>query len=251
MDGISPRPVDYRQYRRWLLHDPDCTRTAMRCLNENPFPLSAGIPLHVRESPYEADFSDPVGEILLRQRLNTGYPLCVASALAGLPAEDLVRLEMGWALPEKDVTDGVLAALSVYYGFDPLQYFRLIRLADEYRDEAPVDLSLLMGLPLGEKTLALRPKGVRRPDVPPLFRRCPVRVACRRLAGMEIPEAVLWHDGRIFRIEAVFSAQKYARFATGGVGTRFSCRLGGQQRMIGYEEAGQWFVESPRPGAAS
>ena len=90
MDGMQPRPVDYRQHRHWLLHDPGCTRTAMRCLNENPFPFSAGLPLHVQESPYEADFGDPVGEILLRQRLNTGYPLCVAAALAGLSAEDLM-----------------------------------------------------------------------------------------------------------------------------------------------------------------
>ena len=37
--------------------------------------------------------------------------------------------------PEKEKLDGVLAAMSFFYGFDPLQFFRLIKIGNQYRDQ--------------------------------------------------------------------------------------------------------------------
>ncbi|MBR0391519.1 MAG: hypothetical protein IJK38_04285, partial [Oscillospiraceae bacterium] len=79
MCQIKPGKVDYAQYRYWLLHDPNCTKTAMQHINErDPF-AALGIHIHVHKSPETVDFSEPFGAILWHQRVNTGYPLCVAS----------------------------------------------------------------------------------------------------------------------------------------------------------------------------
>ena len=137
--------------------------------------------------------------------------------------------------------------MSVYYGFDPLQFFRLIRLGDEYRQESPVDLSEYLGLELGEKTLRLMPRSLYDLRKPSDYKRCRIKVISQRFdSGIELPLCVIWSDGRKFRIDRIDSAQEHAHFATGGVGTRFSCWLNGQRRVIGYEEPGEWFVESPQ-----
>lgn len=247
MCQVSPGKVDYARLRFWLLHDPNCTKTAMNHLNErDPF-AHLGIHIQVHENPENVDFSEPFGAILWHQRVNTGYPLCIASALVGLTIEDLIRLEMGWALPTKEHLDGVLAAMSFYYGFDPLQFFRLIKRGDEYREELPVDLSEYLGLDLNEKTLQLMPDGVINRKVPSYYERLQINVMGKTLgAGIEFPVSVVWSDGRVFKIEKIDNAQKHAQFITGGTGTRFSCWLLGKQRNIGYINPGEWFVESPK-----
>ena len=108
MCQVNPGKVDYVKYRYWLLHDPNCTKTAMQHINENDPFASLGIHIHVHESPVAVDFSEPFGAILWHQRVNTGYPLCIASAFMGMSVEDMIRLEMGWALPDKEKLDGIL-----------------------------------------------------------------------------------------------------------------------------------------------
>lgn len=40
MCQVKPGKVDYARYRYWLLHDPNCTKTAMQHINErDPFPV--------------------------------------------------------------------------------------------------------------------------------------------------------------------------------------------------------------------
>ena len=247
MCQVNPGKVDYVKYRYWLLHDPNCTKTAMKHINENDPFASLGIHIHVHESPVAVDFSEPFGAILWHQRVNTGYPLCVASAFMGMSVEDLIRLEMGWALPDKEKLDGILAAMSFFYGFDPLQFFRLIKRGDEYRQEMPVDLSEYLGLELSERTLQLMPRSLYDQRKPSFFERYRIDVIGQSFdSGIEFPQCVIWSDGRIFKIEKIDSAQEHAHFATGGIGTRFSCWLNGKQRFIGYEEPGDWFVESPQ-----
>ena len=247
MCQVNPGKVDYVKYRYWLLHDPNCTKTAMQHINENKPFAALGIYVNVHESPEEVDFNEPFGAILWHQRVNTGYPLCVASAFMGMSVEDMIRLEMGWAVPDKEKLEGILAAMSFFYGFDPLQYFRLIKRGNEYREEVPVDLSEYLGLDLNEKTLQLMPDGVINRRVPSYYERLQINVMGKTLgAGIEFPISVVWSDGRIFKIEKIDSAQKHAQFITGGTGTRFSCWLKGKQRNIGYINPGEWFVESPK-----
>lgn len=247
MCQVTTSEVNHAEMRYILLHDPNCTKTAMRVINEKDPLGNRGVHAQVHESPVAVDFNEPFGAILWHQRVNTGYQLCLASALIGIEMEDLIRLEMGWAIPEKEMLDGILATMSFYYGFDPLQYFRLIKRGDEYRQEAPIDLSEYLGLDLNEKTLQLMPDGVINRIVPSYYERLQIKVMGKSLgAGIEFPVSVVWSDGRVFRIEKIDSAQKHAQFITGGTGTRFSCWLKGKQRHIGYIKPGEWFVESPK-----
>jgi hypothetical protein len=231
--------VNYEELRFCLLYDPKCTKKAMRAVNERTAEA-------IRESPEKVDLGEPFGAILWRKRTGTGYPLCLAAALTGTETDELVRLEMGWALPEKKRLDGILAAMGFYYGFTPVEYFTLIRLGDEYRKEKPMDLSSYLGLDVNEKVLQLMPQDLYEERKPIDYERCPIRVNGESYgSGIVFPATVIWPDGRVFRVEGIDSAQERARFATGGIGVRFSCRIGGKQRVVGYEKKGDWFLEKP------
>ena len=135
--------------------------------------------------------------------------------------------------------------MAFFYGFDPLEYFRLVKKGEEYRTQKPIDLSEYLGLELNEETLSLMPMELRKQRVSEYIR-SKIRVIAKRLSsGIEFPQCVIWSDGREFPIDKIDSAQERASFETGGVGTRFSCWLKGKQRYIGYEDPGDWFVETP------
>ncbi len=237
------KKLDRSMYRFYLTHDPNCTKTAMQTLNANKELQKLGF--HVHECPEKPDFSEPFGAILRRKRMNTGYPLCITSGLLGMRIENLIRLEMGWALPDEKELEVILAGMAFLYGFDPLEYFRLVKMGEEYRKQKPIDLSEYMGLELGEATLSLMPKELRR-EKPGKYIRSKIRVIGKRYAsGIEFPQCVIWSDGREFPIDRIDSAQEQASFETGGIGTLFSCWLRGKQRNIGYEQPGDWFVETP------
>lgn len=235
--------LDRRELRFCLLHNPNCTKIGMAAINENELFRRLGCYAH--ESTEKVDFSEPFGAILWHKRVNTGYPLCAASALVGLSMENLVRLELGWALPDKEKLDEVLSTMAFFYGFDPLEYFRLVKKGEEYRTQKPIDLSEYLGLELNEETLSLMPMELRKQRVSEYIR-SKIRVIAKKLSsGIELPQCVIWSDGREFPIDKIDSAQERASFETGGVGTRFSCWLKGKQRYIGYEDPGDWFVETP------
>ena len=93
--------------------------------------------------------------------------------------------------------------------------------------------------------IAMMPMELRKQRVSEYIR-SKIRVIAKRLSsGIEFPQCVIWSDGREFPIDKIDSAQERASFETGGVGTRFSCWLKGKQRYIGYEDPGDWFVETP------
>ena len=56
MCQVNPGKVDYVKYRYWLLHDPNCTKTAMQHINENKPFAALGIYVNVHESPEEVDW---------------------------------------------------------------------------------------------------------------------------------------------------------------------------------------------------
>ena len=60
--------------------------------------------------------------------------------------------------------------------------------------------------------------------------------------GKITPRAVLWHDGRIFEIDRVFSKNSHAAFQSGGYGTRYRIRISGKVTFLNLQE-GRWFVE--------
>ena len=238
--------VNYEELRYYLLRDPNCTKKAMQAVNDREGTPGTSPCSPVHESRERVDLGEPFGVILWRKRTDTGYPLCLAAALTGTEMDELVRLEMGWALPGKKRLDGILAAMSFYYGFTPVEYFTLIRLGDKYRKEKPVDLSTDLGLEVNEKTLQLMPQDLYEEREPLDYERCPIRVTGESYgSGIVFPATVIWPDGRTFRVERIDSAQERARFATGGIGVRFSCRVEGKNRIIGYEKKGDWFLEKP------
>ena len=85
------RKVDYKTMRYMLLHVPDCTKRIMKRLNEVHPDGDDSFCLQIHENPDEVDFNEPFGAILWRQRVKTGYPLCLAADLTGLTQEELLR----------------------------------------------------------------------------------------------------------------------------------------------------------------
>ena len=243
MNLMKDGTINRSAYRFYLLHDPGCTRTAMKSFNAHREFTGRGF--HVHECEKKPDFSEPFGAVLRHQRIATGYPLCAVSALLNMQEAALFRLEMGWALPEPEDLEEILAGMAFLYGFDPMEYFRLVRMGEEYRQQKPVDLSGYLGLELTEASVRLMPPEIRRMK-PVEFIRTKIRVAGRILRpGIEFPQRVIWKDGREFPIDRIDSVQEQAAFETGGIGTRFSCRIRGKHRNIGYEQPGDWFAETP------
>ncbi len=240
---VAPKRINRSIFRFYLTHDPNCTKTAMKSLNEQEWFRNLGF--HVHECKEKPDLTEPFGAILWHKRVDTGYPLCISSALLGMSTENLIRLEMGWALPSKRALEDILAGMAFYYGFNPLEYFRLVQIGEDYRKQKPIDLSEYLDLNLSESTLALMPLKLKK-QRPHEFVRSRIQVIGKMLAsGIEFPQCVIWTDGRKFPIDKIDCAKERAFFETGGVGTCFSCWLQGKQRNIGYEHPGEWFVETP------
>ena len=63
--------------------------------------------------------------------------------------------------------------------------------------------------------------------------------------GRVIPLAIIWDDDQRFEIDRVLDVRYAASRKAGGVGTRYTCSIHGQQRYL-YWENPQWFVERER-----
>lgn len=241
MHMIETLKFDRAGYFYLVLQDPYCTRKAMQAIN-----AGAGGAFQVHECLEKPDFSEPFGAILRHKRINTGYPICLIAEFLDISMQDLFRLEMGWMLPgPMDLTE-ILAGMALYYGFSRRELFRLVSMGEECRRQKPIDLSEYLGIELTEDLLDLMPREMRA-QRPREYMRSKIRVIGKRSAsGIEFPQRVIWSDGREFPIDKIDCAQERATFETGGVGTRFSCWLQGRQRTIGYEQPGEWFVETPR-----
>lgn len=62
--------------------------------------------------------------------------------------------------------------------------------------------------------------------------------------GRLLPLSMTWEDGTVFEIDRVVEAKKAASMKAGGIGTRFTVKIKGQERYL-YFENPQWFVEVP------
>ena len=192
------------------------------------------------------NFDEPFGAILWHRRMSMRYPLCIAASLCGMDRREMFRMEMGWAMPREDY-DRVMKELLGIYAFLPGEWVRIREKGLACQREEPMDLSEYLGVKIPAFCNADRPAKVYRTQDQPLsYIRHRIEVVARWCAdGREIPSQVIWTDGQVFPIDRIDTAQEAVRLTTGGVGTRFSCWFGKQQRNICYQKKGQWFVETP------
>ena len=65
--------------------------------------------------------------------------------------------------------------------------------------------------------------------------------------GKLIPTAIIWTDGRRYAVDRVLDTRRAASLKAGGIGVRYTCRIGGNQTYLFYEDVyGKWFVEAKR-----
>lgn len=62
--------------------------------------------------------------------------------------------------------------------------------------------------------------------------------------GKLIPVCLKWTDGRKYEVDKVLDVRRAASLKAGGVGTRYTCLIHGQQKHLYYEDNFKWFVEA-------
>ena len=63
--------------------------------------------------------------------------------------------------------------------------------------------------------------------------------------GLVTPLQVVWPDGRRFRIDRVTDRRQAHSLKTGGVGIRYTIRVGGTETHLWHDtDQGRWFVEA-------
>ena len=60
--------------------------------------------------------------------------------------------------------------------------------------------------------------------------------------GKMTPRSVIWEDGHIFEIDRVLSSCRRASLKAGGIGIRYTVKIGRHTTYIYYEDPA-WFVE--------
>ena len=65
--------------------------------------------------------------------------------------------------------------------------------------------------------------------------------------GDLVPKSFRWEDGQVYEIERIKEVRRAARLKAGGVGMRYTCVIGGQEKHLFYEDNNMWFME--RAGA--
>ena len=203
-----------------------------------------GFQAHMTEEPI--DLQEPFGAILWHRRTSMDFPLCVAANMCEIDILDMIKMEMGWAMPQENY-DHVMETLLVIYGLVPEVWVQIREKGRDYQNEKPMDLSYYLGIDLPSYFNAYRPaKKYGKQNNPLSYIRHSIEVVAQRFSnGKELPRQVIWTDGRVFPVEKIDVAQEAARLKTGGIGTRFSCWFKGQQRNICFQKQGQWFVETP------
>ncbi len=228
--------VDYINY---LAQHLENTQHLLDLINEKN-----GFNTHMTQEP--VDLQEPFGAILWHRRTNMNFPLCVAANMCEIDILDMIKMEMGWAMPRENY-DRVMETLLIIYGLMPDVWLQIRQKGLDYQDEKPMDLSYYLGIDLPAYFNAYRPAKVYGKQNSPLsYIRHRIDVVAQRFSnGKELPRQVIWKDGRVFPVDKIDVAQEAARLKTGGIGTRFSCWFKGRQRNICYQTQGQWFVETP------
>ena len=65
--------------------------------------------------------------------------------------------------------------------------------------------------------------------------------------GELVPKSFRWEDGQVYEIERIKHIRRAASLKAGGVGMRYTCVIGGQEKHLFYEDNNMWFME--RAGA--
>ena len=65
--------------------------------------------------------------------------------------------------------------------------------------------------------------------------------------GNLVPKSFRWEDGQVYEIERIKDVRRAASLKAGGLGMRYTCVIGGQERHLFYEDNNMWFME--RAGA--
>ena len=61
--------------------------------------------------------------------------------------------------------------------------------------------------------------------------------------GKITPLSLTWEDGTVFEIGRVLDCRRAASLKAGGIGMRYTVRIGNQQSYLYYEDP-RWFVEA-------
>ena len=203
-----------------------------------------GFHAHMTEEP--VNLQEPFGAILWHRRTSMNFPLCIAANMCEIDIMDMIKMELGWAMPQENY-EHVMQVLMLIYGLAPDVWLQIRQKGRDYQREKPMDLSYYLGIDLPAYYNAYRPiKIYGRQNGPLSYIRHSIDVVAKRFSnGTELPQQIIWKDGRVFPVEKIDVAQESARLKTGGIGTRFSCWFKGQQRNICYQTQGKWFVETP------
>ena len=57
------------------------------------------------------------------------------------------------------------------------------------------------------------------------------------------PLSLLWEDGTVYEINRVLDVRRAASLKAGGIGIRYTVKIGGRQSYL-YFEGPKWFVEA-------
>lgn len=204
-----------------------------------------GIDVHVTDEPLNP--KEPFGAMIRHRRTAMEIPLWYASLILRTDYRTMWYMEMGWKIPE-----GKLAfffkGMAALYRFTAKEYRAVIAAGMKSLREGPMDLSGYLHENVPPELARDRPKTVYAPfREPSSFERSYVEVCTRcQSDGLYVPVDIVWHNGQRFHIDRIDAARKNVHFATGGIGTCFSCWFREQHRIVGYETPERWFVESPR-----
>lgn len=61
--------------------------------------------------------------------------------------------------------------------------------------------------------------------------------------GNLMPRTIIWEDGTNYEIQRIKDCRRAASLRAGGVGLRYTCVIGGQEKYLFYEDNNMWFVE--------
>ena len=202
---------------------------------------------HVHKTQEPINLREPFGAILWHRRTNMNFPVCMAAQACGMAPMDLIKMELGWAMPQENY-DQIMTSLLNAYGFTPSIWLKINQKGLDYQQEKPMDLSYYLGIDVPAYYNGYRPTRIYYgQDGRISYIRQKIDVVAQRFAnGKELPRQIIWKDGRVFPVDKIDVAQESARLKSGGIGTRFSCWFRGQQRNICYQTPGRWFVETPR-----
>ncbi len=104
-----------------------------------------GFHAHMTEEP--VNLQEPFGAILWHRRTSMNFPLCIAANMCEIDIMDMIKMELGWAMPQENY-DEIMQVLMVIYGLTPDVWLKIRQKGRDYQREKPMDLSYYLGIDL-------------------------------------------------------------------------------------------------------